>query len=267
LKTVRSIEEIMASSGQEFEKLLELVVRLRAEDGCPWDREQTPITIKRYLVEEAYEVVDAVEHYSADQVADELGDLIFMTIFLANLYEEQGQLRMEEVLRRVAEKMVRRHPHVFANRQVDSAKQVKLNWEEIKRQEREQESTSTLLSEVPRALPALMRSYRILSRLGRTLGRPLHRDILLSQMQQEFSTLMQQQSKGDVPPDAAVLGKLLLLLVALALPADIRAEEALTESLERFCHQIERMEASLLENENDWQDLSEEEERSLWESL
>lgn len=257
----------MAESGIEFERLLDLVKRLRAEDGCPWDQEQTPATIKRYLLEEVYELMDAVDHHRAEQVADELGDLIFMTIFLAHLYGEQDQFQMEQVLRRVGEKMVRRHPHVFGNRKVDSARDVKLNWEEIKRQEKPQKPLAALLSDVPRALPALMRSYRTLSRLGRTLRRPLRQDILRAEMSHSFSALLQQDVKNNEPPVTTVLGKLLLLLVAFSLPAEVRAEEALAKALDSFCHQIERLEASLLEKGKDWQDLSEEEERSLWENI
>ena len=99
----------MSETGGEFERLLDLLSRLRAEDGCPWDREQTPATIKRYLVEEVYEVVDAVDRETSNEVADELGDLIFMALFLAQLYAEQDQFQMTEVLRRVGDKMVRRH--------------------------------------------------------------------------------------------------------------------------------------------------------------
>ena len=127
------MKDTMAETGREFEKLLDLLARLRGEDGCPWDREQTPATIKRYLLEEVYEVVDAVDHEASDQVADELGDLIFMAIFLAHLYAEQDQFQMAEVLRRVGDKMVRRHPHVFGDRKVGSSREVKLNWEEIKK--------------------------------------------------------------------------------------------------------------------------------------
>lgn len=257
----------MAEPGREFEKLLELVARLRSEDGCPWDREQTPTTIKRYLLEEVYELIDAVEHRHADQVADELGDLIFMTIFLAHLYVEQDQFQMEQVLSRVAEKMVRRHPHVFGNRQVDSASQVKLNWEEIKRQERPPKPLSEVLDAVPRALPSLMRSYRILSRLGRNLQRPLNQDILHSQLRQSFSILLQQGDSENGSPLQDILGNLLLLLVAFGLHEDIRAEESLASGLERFCAQVERVEASLNAAGKDWQDLSEAEERSLWENL
>ena len=170
----------MTKAGKEFEKLLDLVARLRAEDGCPWDLEQTPDTVKRYLLEEVYELVDAVDQHAPNQVADELGDLIFMAIFMAHLYEEQDQFQMDQVLRRVGDKMMHRHPHVFGKSKVESPGQVKLKWEEIKRQERPDESFSEALEEIPRALPALMRSYRVLSRLTRRLRRPLHRNILSS---------------------------------------------------------------------------------------
>ena len=257
----------MSESGKEFEKLLDLIAQLRAEDGCPWDREQTPATIKRYLLEEVYELVDAVDNDAPDQVAEELGDLIFMAIFLASLYGEQDQFQMEQVLQRVGEKMVRRHPHVFGDREVDSALQVKLNWEEIKRQEKPQEPLGVLLCDIPRALPALMRSYRTLSRLVRSLRRPLHHDILRSELHQSFSLLLEQNVQDNRLSLAPVLGKLLILLVAFTLPAGIRAEEALTKSLERFCQEVGKVEGNLVEVGENWQDLTEEQERSLWEKL
>jgi len=259
--------EIMSKTGKEFQGLMELMARLRAEDGCPWDREQTPVTIKRYLLEEVYEVVDAVDHQAADQVADELGDLIFMAIFLAHLYAEEGQFQMDEVLRRVGDKMVRRHPHVFGDRKVDSASQVKLNWEEIKQQERPQKPLSASFKDIPRALPALMRAYRVLSRLGRTVKRPLSRDVLLPELHRSFSRLLQREGENDGSAFTAALGRLLLLLVALSIPAGIRAEEALTHALERFCQQIERVETYLSERGKHLADLSEEEERTLWEKI
>lgn len=257
----------MAETGREFERLLELLARLRAEDGCPWDREQTPATIKRYLVEEVYEVVDAVDHEVSDQVADELGDLIFMAMFLAHLYAEQGQFQMDQVLRRVGDKMVRRHPHVFGDRKVDSAGEVKLNWEEIKQQEKPYKPLSARLSDIPRALPALMRSHRMLSRLSRVLRRPLSQDLLMAELDKTFSRLLEQERANYDSTCMAALGRLLLLLVAFALPRGIRAEEALTEALEKLCQQVEQMETYLVEKGKDWANLSEEEERTLWENI
>jgi len=257
----------MSETGKEFERLMQLIVRLRAENGCPWDREQTPVTIKRYLLEEVYEVVDAVDQQDSDQVADELGDLIFMAIFLGHLYEEQDELEMTQVLRRVGEKMMRRHPHVFGDRKADSARQVKLNWEEIKQQEKPTRSLGARLNDIPRAIPALMRSYRTISRLGRALHRPLNHEAILSQIRQTFSAVLQPKLHGEQIPSAALVGKLLLLIVAFAFSADIRAEEALTGTLESFCHQVKLLEANLATKEKNWQDLSEEEEQSLWKNI
>ena len=257
----------MAETGKEFERLLDLLARLRAEDGCPWDREQTPATIKRYLLEEVYEVVDAVDHEASDEVAGELGDLIFMALFLAHLYAEEDQFHIAEVLRKVGDKMVRRHPHVFGDRKVGSSREVKLNWEEIKQEEKPDKPFGVRLHEIPRALPALMRSYRTLSRLGRILRRPLSQDVLGPELQRAFSTLL-DRGRGNYDSSlGVVLGRFLLLLVAYTQPAGIRAEEALTEALERFCQRVEQVETYLAERGKDWKDLSEEEERTLWEKI
>ena len=257
----------MADTCREFERLLELLVRLRAEDGCPWDREQTPASIKRYLLEEVYEVVDAVDQEASDQVADELGDLMFMAMFLTQLYAEQGQFQMDQVLRRVGDKMVRRHPHVFGDRKVDSARQVKLNWEEIKQQEKPQKPMSANFKDIPRALPALMRAYRMLSRLSRILKRPLSRDVLLAELHRSFLNLLEQEGENDGSAVTTALGRLLLLLVAVTMPAGIRAEEALTGALEKFCHQIEQIEANFANKGKNWAELSKEQESALWEKI
>jgi len=257
----------MGETGTQLERLLELVARLRAPDGCPWDREQSPATVKRYVLEEAYEVVDAVDHDSPAHVSEELGDLLFMLIFLAHLYAEQGAFRLEEVLQGVAEKMIRRHPHVFANRRVDSSTQVKENWEEIKRQEQSNASLGATLNGLPRSLPALMRAHRFISRLVRTLHRPLSQEILLGELERIVATLVQDASvlsQGSAP---ALVGKVLLLLVAVGLQAGIRTEEALGKTLERFRGWIETMETRLTMAGRSWQELSDAEERSLWQEL
>jgi uncharacterized protein YabN with tetrapyrrole methylase and pyrophosphatase domain len=208
-----------------------------------------------------------VEYQTADQVAGELGDLMFMAIFLAHLYGETEQFQMDQVLRRVGDKMIHRHPHVFGNSRVESASQVKLNWEELKSQERPSETFSEALEEIPRALPALMRSYRLLSRLARRLRRPLRQDILRSQLRNSLSGFLEQNGMKDDPLAARLIGKMLLLLVAVSLPAETVAEEALTKSLDRFSSELERLEAGLTKEGRNWEDVSEAEERTLWENL
>ncbi|HVO83745.1 MAG TPA: nucleoside triphosphate pyrophosphohydrolase [Syntrophobacteria bacterium] len=257
----------MGETATQLERLLELVARLRAPDGCPWDREQSPATVKRYVLEEAYEVVDAVDLDSPAHVAEELGDLLFMLIFLAHLYGEQGAFRLDEVLQGVAEKMIRRHPHVFANRRVDSSTQVKENWEEIKRQEQSNASLGAALNGLPRSLPALMRAHRFISRLVRTLHRPLSKEILLGEFDRIVVTLARDASVLSQSSASALLGKVLFLLVALGFHADIRTEEALGETLERFRRWIEITETRLTQEGRSWRELSEAEERSLWQEL
>jgi MazG family protein len=257
----------MGETGTQLERLLELVARLRAPDGCPWDREQSPATVKRYVLEEAYEVVDAVDHDSPAHVSEELGDLLFMLIFLAHLYGEQGAFRLDDVLQGVAEKMIRRHPHVFANRRVDSSTQVKENWEEIKRQEQANASLGTTLNGLPRSLPALMRAQRFVSRLVRTLHRPLSRGILLGELERMVTTLVRDTSMLAEASAPALVGKVLLLLVAVGFQAGVRTEEALGKTLERLHRWIETMEARLSMEGRGWQELSEAEERSLWQEL
>ena len=257
----------MGETGTQLERLLELVARLRAPEGCPWDREQSPATVKRYVLEEAYEVVDAVDHDSPAHVSEELGDLLFMLVFLAHLYEEQGAFRLEEVLQGVAEKMIRRHPHVFANRRVDSSTQVKENWEEIKRQEQANASLGATLNGLPRSLPALMRAHRFISRLVRTLHRPLSQEILLGELEQIVATLVQDPSVLSRNAAPALVGKVLLLLVAVGFQAGIRTEEALGNTLERFHRWVVATEPRLIAAGRSWQELSEAEERSLWDEL
>jgi MazG family protein len=257
----------MGETGTQLERLLELVARLRAPDGCPWDREQTPATLKRYVLEEAYEVVDAVDQDSPAHVSEELGDLLFMLIFLAHLYGEQGAFRLEEVLRGVAEKMIRRHPHVFADRRVDSSTQVKENWEEIKRQEKSNASLGAILEGLPRSLPALMRAHRFVSRLVRTLHRPLSQEILLGELDRIVKRLVEDASGQSQSSAPALLGKILLLLVVVGFQDGIRTEEALGETLERFRGWIETTETRLTMEGRSWQELSEGEERSLWQEL
>ena len=212
-------------------------------------------------------VVDAVDHDSPGHVAEELGDLLFMLIFLAHLYAEQGAFRLEEVLQGVAEKMIRRHPHVFANRRVDSSTQVKENWEEIKRQEQSNAALGATLNGLPRSLPALMRAHRFISRLVRTLHRPLNQEILLGELERIVTTLVQDASVLSQGSASALLGKVLLLLVALGFQGGIRTEEALGKTLENFHGWIETMETRLTMAGRSWRELSEAEERSLWQEL
>ena len=159
----------MSTAGDEFTRLIEIVARLRAPDGCPWDREQTIDTLKRYVLEETYEVLDAIDRHDHAALREELGDFLFEAVFVAQLEQDAGHFVIADSVRMVADKLVRRHPHVFARHTgesaLDTADQVRTRWEEIKTEERGGSSKpKTLLSGIPAALPALLRAYQIGSR-------------------------------------------------------------------------------------------------------
>src|SRR5215470_133551 len=154
-------------AARELVRLVELMATLRAPDGCPWDREQTIDTLKPFVLEETYEVLEAIDRHDHDALREELGDFVFEAVFLAQLESEEGRFTIADSIRHVADKLVRRHPHVFARDKgeaaLDSAGQVRVRWEEIKAQENAGKAAKpkTLLSGIAPTLPALLRAYHI----------------------------------------------------------------------------------------------------------
>lgn len=209
-----------------------LIDRLRGIAGCPWDRKQTPESVQTYLVEEAHEAAAAVRANQAKEVADELGDLLFMTLFLVHLYEEKGLFRLEEVCDLVCEKMTRRHPHVFGDLAVHTAQEVVDNWEKIKADEKA--STGKAALGVPESLPALMRGYRLLARLA-CEQQPQWNDLSaqIEDYSRKHQVLQQNLSDGGAVP-AEVFGELILSLVNLARLKGYHAETCLHDALGRL---------------------------------
>lgn len=209
--------------------LWKLIERLRSESGCPWDRKQTPETVQTYLVEEAHESAAAVRAGNVGEVAEELGDVLFMVFFLIYLYEQRGDFSLEEVCRLIGDKMIRRHPHVFGDIRVRSAEEVKDNWEKIKAGEKNGGGNSP--SPVPESLPALMRAYRILSRLAQKENKTWND---LQGRALDFASrsrkLVREIGEG-APVSGESLGDLFLELVNIARIQGYRAEDCLHDRL------------------------------------
>jgi len=149
--------------------LYELMGKLRGPGGCPWDAEQTSETIKMYLLEEAYEVLEALEKGSSDDVLGELGDLFFQIVFLSRLAEERGEFNLTDVMEKIKQKMINRHPHVFGHLEISSPQEVSENWDKIKKQERGNiEDQVSVLKSIPNHLPALLRAHRLIERASKT---------------------------------------------------------------------------------------------------
>ena len=243
-------------SGAKFERLVDIMRTLRAPGGCPWDREQTLASLRPFVLEEAYEVLDAIDRADAAALCDELGDLIFEAIFLAQLCAEEGKFTIADALDAAAAKLVRRHPHVFGdgngNGDGDSggadgltAADVKRRWEEIKAGEREAAGQApSLLGSVPPTLPALLRAYRIGKRAA-TVGFDWTRpDDVLRKVREELSEV--EAAVGQGAPDAVEdeIGDLLFAVANLARHLGIEPEGALSRATRKFSDRFAALEQS-----------------------
>jgi tetrapyrrole methylase family protein/MazG family protein len=218
-----------------FTALWSLVERLRGPGGCPWDAKQTAETIKTYVLEEAYEVADAVERGSPDEVCHELGDLLFQVLFMASIYKGSGDFDLHEVLETIHKKMVRRHPHVFGPAEVNSAEDVAANWEKIKRAELGlSEDERWPLEKIPENLPALRRAHRLIERAAKHRRLAPGDEERWSEVQGPWGALKDALSEGDRQRIATAVGALLFSLVALARTLGWNAEDLLREKNRHF---------------------------------
>ncbi len=209
--------------------LWNIVERLRGESGCPWDRKQTPETIQTYLVEEAHEAAAAVRSGKAADVSEELGDVLFMVLFLTYLYQEKGDFTLDEVIERSSTKMIRRHPHVFGEISAHTAEEVKDNWEKIKEEEKKESGKAP--EPIPESLPALIRAYRIVSRLAQKNNGSWN-DVgpRIRDFSRKSREMVDAVSSGEtVSPE--LIGDILLELVIIARKQGYRAEDVLHRKL------------------------------------
>ena len=226
--------------------LLDLVSRLRGPKGCPWDVQQTDSTIKMYLLEEAYEVLDAIEKGSPEDVCQELGDLLFQIIFLVSIAQERGEFDLEEVIEKITEKMIKRHPHVFGDTIVNGPSDVSYNWEKIKQEEKgEFTSPSSLLQNLPINLPALLRAHRLSDRASKVGFDWAGRAEIWAKVREEFDELADTLTERDNERIKEELGDLLFSLVNLARHWGMNSEHLLREANQKFIKRFGKMEKEL----------------------
>jgi len=235
----------MSARDEAFADLLKIMDRLRDPGGCPWDREQTYATLRNYLLEECYEVVEALDAGDRTGLREELGDLLFQIVFLSRLAKEEGAFTAEDVARGIAEKMVRRHPHVFGEERADTSEEVLRNWEEIKRKEKGTQAAvpASVLAGIPRGLPALLKAQRLGTKAAR-VGFDWHRDVdVLDKIDEEVLELRRAAEAGRPEDVREEFGDLLFSLVMLARRLEVDAEEALEGANRKFqarFHEVER---------------------------
>jgi len=260
-----------ARKDKNFKDLTGLIEILRGTNGCPWDKKQTPKTMAVYLLEEVYELIDAIESENSDEICEELGDVLFHIFFIARLFEEKEAFGIDDVIKQITEKMIRRHPHVFGSEPAEDTSVLRNRWHKIKMNEKNHVKTSTVLDSVPGKLPALMRAYRISERAART---GFDWDNISGVMQKaeeewhEFQCALNEKADDNAKEKIAVeFGDILFTLVNVARFAAIHPETALKASIKKFETRFRTMEKMATQSGRDIESLSRDEFDTMWENV
>jgi len=218
-------------AGEQLIRLLNIMERLRGPEGCPWDKRQNPETLKTYLIEEAYEVIDAIEAEDSGEICEELGDLLLQIVFHAQIHSEQNQFSMTHVITTIADKMERRHPHVFGELECSSENELREHWEQIKTIEQQNKSENTSKQIVPRHLPALLKAQKIVQKTkNRAAGLTDTGDLIPDSLKKELAALNDQNREALL----ATLPQILLAIVGIADTHQIDCEFILDSHLKSF---------------------------------
>jgi tetrapyrrole methylase family protein/MazG family protein len=277
-EALRGAKKKRLSAGEWFEKLVALQRRLRAVNGCPWDREQTHATLRTYLIEEAYEVLDALESGEDAKFAEEMGDLLLQIVFHSQIATEEGRFTVADVIREIHEKMVRRHPHVFGEKRAKDAAEVLKNWEQIKAEERRAKSgengeigtqeaakPASLLDGVSRGLPATLEGYQLTRKAARIGFDWENVDGVLEKIREEAAEVRHALNKKDPVRIEEELGDLLFAAVNLSRFLQVDPEIALKKANAKFSRRFREMERRAALRERKLADVPRGEMEQLWE--
>jgi MazG family protein len=271
-------ESTLLTTGEWFEKLAAVQARLRAPDGCPWDREQTHASLRTYLIEEAYEVLEALESGDDGKFREEMGDLLLQIVFHSEIAKEEGRFTVADVIREVHDKMVRRHPHVFGEKRAKDAAEVLKNWEQIKKEERRaagKKSTDgsqhtakdgSLLDGVSRALPAALEGFQLTRRAARIGFDWSSAEGVFDKMSEEAGELRQALGAKDRKRTEEEMGDLLFACVNLARFLDIDPEIALKKANAKFSTRFRQMEELAVKSGKALADVSRPQMEEFWEA-
>jgi len=251
-----------------FRQLVEIMERLLAEDGCPWDREQTHQTLKPYVVEEAYEVCEAIDDEDFEELKSELGDVGLQVVFHAALAKREGRFNIDDVYQAICEKLIRRHPHVFSDGQADNSVEVLKNWEAIKKQEREEKGKKekvSLLDGVPKALPALQRATRLQKKAAKVGFDWDTIEPVLSKVREEINELEEARENESYEKIEEEFGDLMFALVNFARFIGVDAEQATQKASAKFKRRFQFMESRARDESQELNQMTLEEMDAWWE--
>ena len=250
--------------GKKFIELVEIMEKLRSEEGCPWDKEQTPESILPFLLEETYELIESVHDKDWKTVQEEIGDLLLHAIFQAKMAEEKDRFTLLDSLKTISDKLIRRHPHVFGNARVDKAKSAKQNWETVKHQEK---GRSSRLDGVPVTLPSLVRAQRLQEKAS-YIGFEWDKiEEVWEKVHEEILELKEAQSTGAIKHIEEEIGDVLFSIVNLSRFLKISSEDALRRTNNKFIARFKRIEAELKRRNQPIENATLAEMDEIWEQI
>ncbi len=250
--------------GAEFQALAQVMDRLRGKDGCPWDKKQTYDSLKTFLIEEVYEILEAIDERSSVGLKEELGDLLMHIFFFAQISKERGEFDIYDVARSAVTKMIDRHPHVFGGTKASTPEEVEVNWSELKRREKGKSKTMSLLDNIPLHLPALLRTYRLTQRASSVGFDWKHPGELFEKIEEELREFREVIRDGDRQRIEAEFGDLLFTLTNVGRFIQINPEEALRKSISKFVTRFQYMERVLSKRKKSLNETSRREMDQIW---
>ena len=268
------------TAGTRFDRLVEIMRALRAPDGCPWDREQTHASLRPFVLEETYEVLDAIESGNRDTLREELGDFLYEAVFLAQISEEAGDFTIGDAVQSICDKLIRRHPHVFARHTEDGApvtsQQVIEKWEAMKARERTTAGDAattparTTLSGVPKTLPSLLRAYEISARAAAVGFDWARAADVIEKIEEEVAEVRREVeagATGDLSRAEEEMGDLLFAIANLSRKLGIEPEAALRRANDKFTRRFDAMERAFVEQGKRFSDFSLEQMEEEWQRV
>jgi len=246
----------------DFQELLKIMEKLRGEKGCPWDREQTRDSLKPYIIEEAYELVEAIEEGATSKIKEELGDLLFQIVFQCQIAKEKREFGFSDVISNIGEKMIARHPHVFGDAECKTTHEVLVHWEEQKK--REGKMRKSILEGVPKALPALLRARRLQDRAAGVGFDWEHIDDVFKKLDEELAEFREALEAKDRDEIEDELGDIFFMLVNISRFIGVNPEDALRRTISKFVHRFRHIEMKAAEQGRKLSEMTLSEMDRLW---
>ena len=248
-----------------FDDLVEIVSILRGEGGCPWDREQTHKSIRDDLIEETYEVIEAIDNDDPQLLREELGDVLLQIVFHAGIETDEGRFNMDDVADEICKKMIYRHPHVFSDVTADTSAEVLKNWEKLKSDEKQRITVTDKLKAIPAQLPALMRATKV-GKKASCFDFPDTQSVM-EKIDEELDELRKAISCGDQENICEEVGDLLLSITSLCRKIDVIPERALNDATDKFIGRFEKVESEVISQNKNIKDMSLNELDEIWDQI